>query len=117
MLKDKDCISPVIVDFGLAVYTDQEDYIYYKCGTPGFISPEIFQTNNKEKISTLSDIFSAGVIFHILLMGKYVFTGKDSKEIYESNKKLNINLNKLEYEKLDSSALELLKKMLSIDVN
>lgn len=117
MLKDKDCISPVIVDFGLAVYTDQEDYIYYKCGTPGFISPEILQTNNKEKISTLSDIFSAGVIFHILLMGKYVFTGKDPKEIYESNKKLNINLNKLEYEKLDSSALELLKKMLSIDVN
>lgn len=39
MLRDSNSISPVIVDFGLAVYADQEDYIYYKCGTPGFISP------------------------------------------------------------------------------
>jgi serine/threonine protein kinase len=40
MLRDKDCLSPVIVDFGLAVYQDDEDYIYYNCGTPGYLSPE-----------------------------------------------------------------------------
>ena len=39
MLRDKNCISPVIVDFGFAVYANQEDYIYKKCGTPGYISP------------------------------------------------------------------------------
>ena len=39
MLKDKDHIEPVIVDFGLSVYEDDEDYIYYQCGTPGYLSP------------------------------------------------------------------------------
>lgn len=47
MMRDKYCISPILVDFGLAVYADQEDYIYHKCGTPGFISPEIIKGNKE----------------------------------------------------------------------
>ena len=47
MMRDKYCISPVLIDFGLAVYADQEDYIYHKCGTPGFISPEIIKGNKE----------------------------------------------------------------------
>jgi serine/threonine protein kinase len=39
MLRDMHLIEPVIVDFGLAVYEDDEDYHYYQCGTPGYISP------------------------------------------------------------------------------
>ncbi len=33
-------MEPVIVDFGLAVYEDDLDY-YHRCGTAGFISPEV----------------------------------------------------------------------------
>lgn len=29
----------VIVDFGLAVFCDTNDYIWYRCGTPGYIAP------------------------------------------------------------------------------
>ena len=30
-----------IVDFGLAAFTSEAPYIFPKCGTPGFVAPEI----------------------------------------------------------------------------
>jgi len=60
-----------LIDFGLATYVKQEKYIYYRCGTPGFIAPEII-CRKKEDLSQYSeicDIFSAGVIFYILIVG------------------------------------------------
>lgn len=32
---------PKIIDFGLATSTRSEDHIYTRCGSPGFIAPEI----------------------------------------------------------------------------
>jgi serine/threonine protein kinase len=29
----------VIIDLGLATLTDASPYLYFRCGTPGFISP------------------------------------------------------------------------------
>ena len=31
----------VIIDLGLAVFVDEDPYYYTRCGTPGFISPEV----------------------------------------------------------------------------
>lgn len=33
--------SVVIADFGLATEVKKKPYIYTKCGTPGFVAPEI----------------------------------------------------------------------------
>ena len=32
-------IEPVLVDFGLSTLAHADDYIFYKCGTPGYVSP------------------------------------------------------------------------------
>lgn len=32
-------ILPVIVDLGLAEYWDQKEYLYVRCGTPGYVAP------------------------------------------------------------------------------
>jgi serine/threonine protein kinase len=32
-------IIPVIVDVGLAEYTNSEKYLYTRCGTPGYVAP------------------------------------------------------------------------------
>jgi calcium-dependent protein kinase len=37
----KDSMSPVIVDFGLATHADVDKYLFYRCGTPGYVAPEI----------------------------------------------------------------------------
>jgi serine/threonine protein kinase len=30
-----------IVDFGLGTFADESPYLFPKCGTPGFVAPEI----------------------------------------------------------------------------
>lgn len=57
-----------IVDFGLATPADVDEYLFKRCGTPGFVAPEIIKAdaNSKEKFTTKCDVFSAGVICYIL---------------------------------------------------
>ena len=37
MLKEN--MEPVLVDFGLSTHADSDDYIFYRCGTPGYVAP------------------------------------------------------------------------------
>ena len=62
----------VIGDFGLVMKSGSK--IDRKCGTPGYISPDVIREGN---VSSVSDIFSAGIIFHILLTGRPLFVGVD----------------------------------------
>ncbi len=42
MFKDKDNLDSLkIVDFGLATSTLVDEYPFPKCGTPGYVAPEI----------------------------------------------------------------------------
>lgn len=78
VFRDEQSLHPIILDFGLATIIDEEPYIYYRCGTPGYIAPEIIRTKSNKKVTTSCDIFSAGVIFHIFLTNHYLFEGKTS---------------------------------------
>ena len=65
MLQKKgDLNSLKIVDFGLATYSNIDKYLFPKCGTPGYVAPEIANLVDKSlKYDKVCDIFSAGVIF------------------------------------------------------
>lgn len=63
-----------IVDFGLATYCDVEKlfisyyfcirFLFPKCGTPGYVAPEIANLVDKTvKYDKVCDVFSVGVIF------------------------------------------------------
>jgi calcium-dependent protein kinase len=41
MLRDTFSLEPVIVDYGLATNSDLPKYLFYRCGTPGYVAPEI----------------------------------------------------------------------------
>lgn len=44
-----------------------EEYIYSHVGTPGFVAPEILKDDSEDhKYDEKVDLFSIGVIFHIL---------------------------------------------------
>ena len=75
MLRESSTLSPVIVDFGLATNVDIDKYLFFRCGTPGYVAPEIIELNESKHIEPQCDIFSAGVIFHILLTRKALFEG------------------------------------------
>jgi len=58
-----------IVDFGLATLIDLPEYIFKKCGTPGYIAPEVFRYDHKNKATSYDDrcdVFSAGCIFYYM---------------------------------------------------
>jgi serine/threonine protein kinase len=39
MLRSTTSMSPVIVDFGLATLADENKYLFFRCGTPGYVAP------------------------------------------------------------------------------
>ena len=60
-----------LIDFGLATFYNIETYIHYKCGTPGYIAPEILNMNGKQAYSCQCDMFSLGAILYNLY--KFLF--------------------------------------------
>jgi calcium-dependent protein kinase len=74
MFKREKSWEVAICDFGLATHADEEKYLFVRCGTPGFVAPEIINIRDMNtKSEPISDVFSAGVIFHYLLFGVSVF--------------------------------------------
>jgi serine/threonine protein kinase len=46
LLKDKRNITDIrIIDFGLAASTEDKELIYKRCGTPGYVGPEILEVD------------------------------------------------------------------------
>ena len=83
LLKDEISLSDIVIaDFGLACFIDMnsKDILFKRCGTPGYVAPEIFNYSEKDQFyNKKCDIFSAGVIFYILyiifqyLLKKFIF--------------------------------------------
>lgn len=44
MFKNKNDFEVSIIDFGLATKSDCKRYLFAKCGTPGFMAPEVINT-------------------------------------------------------------------------
>jgi serine/threonine protein kinase len=105
----------VIGDFGLASRTDIPKYLLERCGTPGYVAPEIANFKTGERLSSKCDIFSLGVIFHILLCRTHLFNGTNCDEVYSKNKNMEFDLKLPRYDAIDTKALDLLKKMLHED--
>ena len=72
-----------IADFGLAtVILDPSKKLTLRCGSPGYVAPELLQEMGYD---CMSDMFSAGVIFYIILTGRPLFKGNTPEEILDKN--------------------------------
>lgn len=81
----------VIADFGLAQFSDEPEYLFVRCGTPGYVAPEVINIKDmKTKYEPICDMFSLGLIFHILLLGVSAFPGKTYNEVLAQNRASNI---------------------------
>ena len=95
---DYDC---VIADFGLAEECDKSEYLFVRCGTPGYVAPEVVNLKDlKAKYTPICDMFSLGVIFHLLALRKPPFPGKEYNEVLSQNRQCNINFDSPEYHSL-----------------
>ena len=50
ILKDKvdlENCTLKLVDFGLSTFCDIDEYLFKRCGTPGYVAPEIINSSSK----------------------------------------------------------------------
>ncbi len=64
LIMDKQDLKICISDLGMACLTDDKKEIALKCGTPGYVAPEVLLGT---PFTTKSDIFSIGSFFFNLL--------------------------------------------------
>ncbi|CAE7272828.1 Stk17b [Symbiodinium natans] len=74
----------VICDFDLSVQTSGASEVVWRCGTPGFVAPEIFI---KRRGTARSDVFSVGAIAFFAACGKHAFM----RETYKATCHATIN--------------------------
>ena len=68
----------VLADFGLATYKNEQRYIYSRCGTPGFVAPEIITTNDPDAhYDVKCDLYSVGVTLYYILTANLPYAGKN----------------------------------------
>ena len=113
LFKSQGSFECVIADFGLAEFSDVSEYLFVRCGTPGYVAPEVINIKDmKTKYEPICDMFSLGLIFHILLLGVSAFPGKTYNEVLAQNRASNITFEGEEYKTIDSKAMNLLTRML-----
>ena len=79
-----------IADFGLATFTSKlpNALIFFKCGTPGYVAPEMLRGQG---YTNKADLFSMGSVLYRLLSGRALFKAKDSNDRLKMNKRCDIS--------------------------
>lgn len=115
LLRSTDSYECVIADYGLAEFADSEEYLFVRCGTPGYVAPEVINIKDmKTKYSPICDMFSLGLIFHLLVFGKSIFKGKTYNEVLNENRSCTFSLDAPEYSTVDEDIMSLLKGLLKV---
>ena len=99
-----------LIDFGLSC--EYANGLFQKCGSLGCIAPEVFKSSG---YNSKVDIFSTGVLFYKLLTGKSLFPGETAQEIFDLNKKCELNLSCKSLKKVSKQTIDLLRSLLSVD--
>lgn len=101
-----------IADFGLASFISKNELLYLRCGSPGYVAPELLEDKG---YNTKADIFSAGVILYVMLTGRPAFPGTNIHEILLKNKRCDIAFPPKYWDKISSPAKDLVIRMLNKD--
>ena len=98
-----------ICDFGVSRQFEDNELMYEHCGTPAYISPEIFE--NKGYKGTGCDIWSAGVTLYYMLGGVQPFKANSIRELERNIKKGHFK----PLEEVSQEANDLIKGMLQVN--
>ncbi len=101
-----------IADFGLAIFTSEDEKVTGKCGSPGYVAPEVFKSKFYDY---RCDIFSLGSVMYQLLTGEYLFDGESAKEIIKRNIECNLSYAVKQMKSMSAQCRDLMLWMLEAD--
>jgi serine/threonine protein kinase len=114
--KKKSCAVHVkLGDFGMATFVGEDNLIRGRCGTPGYVAPEIMAAKMNGGYENKVDAFSAGVIMYILLCGYEPFYGESEKELIAENLKAKVDYPSADWGSVSVEGRDLVEKMLERD--
>ena len=99
-----------IADFGLSKIVAPSDKMKLPCGTLSYVAPEVL---NMQGYGREADLWSCGVIMHLILRGKLPFDGDTKKEIIEATMLANLNLADAVWAKISPELRSLMRGLLS----
>ena len=97
-----------IIDFGTAKIFDKTKKVKAIVGSSYYIAPEVLN----KKYNNECDLWSAGVILYMFIVGHAPFDGKNDKEIMEKVKKGNFLKNEERWIKASNEVKDLINKLL-----
>ena len=112
--KDQDGYPIIkVCDFGTSKIFEKGKIERKLVGSSYYIAPEVLKKKYNEKC----DLWSCGVIMYILLSARPPFGGEDDNDIMERVAIGEYDLESPPFNKLSKNALDLIKKLLTMDVN
>eukprot|EP00563_Minutocellus_polymorphus_P015940 CAMPEP_0181055802 /NCGR_PEP_ID=MMETSP1070-20121207/19388_1 /TAXON_ID=265543 /ORGANISM="Minutocellus polymorphus, Strain NH13" /LENGTH=1215 /DNA_ID=CAMNT_0023135127 /DNA_START=194 /DNA_END=3841 /DNA_ORIENTATION=+ len=113
--KDDDGIAVKVGDFGMATFIGHGNLLRGRCGTPGYVAPEILRSPVSSGYKNNVDIFSAGVALYVLLCGYEPFYGECDAELIASNRKASIQYPDEDWRRISIEGRDLVERMLHHD--
>lgn len=113
--REKDGVSVKIGDFGMSTFVGVDGLVRGRCGTPGYVAPEILIGGSGGGYTNEVDIFSAGVTLYVMLCGYEPFYGENEKELIEANKRAKIEFPEDDWDRISNDARDLVLKMTQVD--
>ena len=84
--KEKYGVKVKVADFGMAGFAGVDGRLRGRCGTPGYVAPEIFTTSVHGGYENKVDVFSAGVTMYVLFCPYEPFSAVTDAEVIAANK-------------------------------
>eukprot|EP00531_Pseudo-nitzschia_arenysensis_P000607 CAMPEP_0116127310 /NCGR_PEP_ID=MMETSP0329-20121206/6776_1 /TAXON_ID=697910 /ORGANISM="Pseudo-nitzschia arenysensis, Strain B593" /LENGTH=1054 /DNA_ID=CAMNT_0003621409 /DNA_START=137 /DNA_END=3301 /DNA_ORIENTATION=+ len=102
-------------DFGMSTLVGVDGLIKGRCGSPGYVAPEILKAGAGEGYRNQVDMFSTGVTLYLMLCGYEPFYGESEKELIKSNKMANVDFPESEWSKISPEGKDMVVQMLKAD--
>ena len=101
IFNDRSYEKITLVDFGLMTKTAEYRFLFTRCGTPGYVAPEVL---DDKPYDTSADMYSAGLLFYGLLAKKNPFQDMSYSKLIKSNKSGVIDFTVIEELKLENQS-------------
>jgi len=104
-----------LCDFGMSTFVGRDGLLRGRCGTPGYVAPEIYSAGVHGGYGPNVDVFSAGVVMYILLCGYEPFYGETDRQLIACNKRAYLEFHEGEWGHVSAKAKDLILRMMEKD--